>query len=184
LCRKLRTSQSPMTHVPVGYCGQYRRSCHSEESMTVTAATSCRTLTSQLSRRRAAGACGWQALDARRSAPACCSGRSYRGAWQWFDCSAVRLPTRRPGRGEQPRIWIYDIAVLGVGARDSPATTATPGQWRHNFRYMASLMAPFRPELVIIHTGAGRGMSRAGQGITTAPVQLWLAPVRVLRSRR
>src|SRR5258708_6395236 len=38
------------THVPVGYYGQYRRSCHSE-CMTVTATTSCRTLTTQFSRR-------------------------------------------------------------------------------------------------------------------------------------
>jgi hypothetical protein len=48
--RRLRCSGSfaphgsfPVTHVPVGYCGQHRRSCHSAESMTVTTTTSCRT---------------------------------------------------------------------------------------------------------------------------------------------
>jgi hypothetical protein len=44
LFRELRTPRFPATHVPVGYYGQYRRSCHSE-CMTVTATTSCRTLT-------------------------------------------------------------------------------------------------------------------------------------------
>jgi hypothetical protein len=42
-CQELRTPQLPMTHVPVGYCGQHRRSCRSHKCMTVTATTSCRT---------------------------------------------------------------------------------------------------------------------------------------------
>jgi hypothetical protein len=44
LSRQLRTPQFLVTHVPVGYRGQYRGSCHSE-CMTVTAATPCRTRT-------------------------------------------------------------------------------------------------------------------------------------------
>jgi hypothetical protein len=51
LFRELRTPRFPVTRVPVGYCGQHRRSCHSEESMTVTATASCRTRTTKLSRR-------------------------------------------------------------------------------------------------------------------------------------
>src|SRR5436305_6009304 len=49
LCRELRTSPLPAAHVPVGYCWQHSRSCHSEKCMTVTPATSCRTRTPRLS---------------------------------------------------------------------------------------------------------------------------------------
>jgi hypothetical protein len=54
----------------------------------------------------------------------------------------------RDGRaeGNSREFGVYDIAVLGVGARDGPATTATPGQWHLNFRNTASLKLPFRPE--------------------------------------
>src|SRR5947209_15611536 len=45
LCRELRTPPLPAAHVPVGYCWQHSRSCHSEKCMTVTSATSCRTRT-------------------------------------------------------------------------------------------------------------------------------------------
>ena len=45
LCRELRTPGLALTHVPVGYCWQHSRSCRSEECMTVTSATSCRTRT-------------------------------------------------------------------------------------------------------------------------------------------
>jgi hypothetical protein len=44
LSRKLHAPRLPATHVPVGYRGQYRGSCHSE-CMTITEATSCRTRT-------------------------------------------------------------------------------------------------------------------------------------------
>src|SRR6516165_5875246 len=48
LFRELRTPRLPVTHVPVGYCGQHRRSCHWEKCMTVTATASCRTRTIKL----------------------------------------------------------------------------------------------------------------------------------------
>ena len=51
LCRELRTPRLPVTHVPVGYCWQHNRSCHSDKCMTVTPATSCRTRTPQFSSR-------------------------------------------------------------------------------------------------------------------------------------
>ena len=70
LFRELRTPRLPVTHVPVGYCGQHRRSCHSEESMTVTATTSCRTRTQQFTRR------GRLQRRGARAKPECGPGRS------------------------------------------------------------------------------------------------------------
>src|SRR5258708_1074792 len=49
---RLRCSESfapLMTHVSVGYSGQYRRSCPSEQTMTVPATASCPTRTIKLS---------------------------------------------------------------------------------------------------------------------------------------
>jgi hypothetical protein len=44
-----------VTHVPAGYCGQHRRSCHfPAKCITVTATTSCRTRTHKLTCRGAA----------------------------------------------------------------------------------------------------------------------------------
>jgi hypothetical protein len=111
LSRQLRTPQFLVTHVPVGYRGQYRESCHSE-CMTVTAATSCRTRTAQLSSPAAAlGVDPRETVMAAGSAGAtvrCRSGLKLR-------TRNARLPNNRPQRAES------DLLVIRYRHGGSPA---------------------------------------------------------------
>src|SRR6266404_150874 len=84
-------------------------------------------------------------------------------------------------------------SALRTADAQPPVHGPTPAPWQrlgpdHQRQDAKARAIPrrdvLRPELVIIHTGAGMGMAFAGQAITPAPIQVCLAPVRVSRLTR
>src|SRR5262249_42743246 len=98
LCRELRTPPLPAAHVPVGYCWQHSRSCHSERSMTVTSATSCRTRTLVI---MLTGTVIGRLAGQRSKAPVSLSrGRS--ASWGIFGPPRATVNAKRPGKNQFP----------------------------------------------------------------------------------